>query len=182
MKGRGTISWIDCGYVSCSFPSHFSFPLLDFIVILAFLMALKLFAFKWTHIILCSFFYREKNVLYILPSSLALNEWRRIIFFPYGCCYFSDSMFSSLKLRPQLTLPFRGDTQGASFFSTSQGRRNLTCCASAGGQCSSALTANVVWAVRLFAWFWSIHPFVFLNKMCFLLKTFLCASISSGNF
>lgn len=45
VKGRGTISWIDCGYVSYCFSLFlFPSPLLAFIADLAFLMALKLFA------------------------------------------------------------------------------------------------------------------------------------------
>lgn len=101
VKGRGTISWIDCGYVICCFLSpslHPPHSLLACIADLALMVALKLVACGWTHTALCSFCITTGSLhltTFVLPSC----TWWGVVF-PLWLVV--TSVFPAQSWRPQL--------------------------------------------------------------------------------
>lgn len=108
-------------------------------------------------------------------SSFEWVEWNN--FFSYGFCYFSDSMFFSLKLRLQQTLPFIGGHTGCKPFSHKprEEESHMLCLSWRAMQfCSDSKCCLSSKAVCLVL---KRPPICVLNKTCFLLKTFLCAGV-----
>lgn len=104
VKGRGTISWIDCGYVthwfslSASPPPHLLFN-----ADLAFLVPVKLFACNWTHIILCNFFKGAGSWHLSLLSSFWLLMGNN-----FSLVAVATRLFFSLKLETPASITFHG--------------------------------------------------------------------------
>lgn len=154
VKGRGTISWIDCGYVICCFLSpslHPPHSLLACIADLALMVALKLVACGWTHTALCSFCITTGSLhltTFVLPSC----TWWGVVF-PLWLVVTSVTVcFQPKAGDPSYGIAFHGGHiawKHCCSFPTSRVRKNPTCYASAGGQHSSARTADVACAIGL---------------------------------
>ena len=97
VKGRGTISWIDCRYVSGCFSTIFPSPLLAFIADLAFFDGFETFCLQLNphHSVQCLLSCREPTSYHLL---FLWTSGRESLFPCGGCHVFFDSMVFSLKL------------------------------------------------------------------------------------